>query len=66
MTNYSMQDEIKRRCEVSGLKLECLGSGSPTAQYIIIAEAPGDTELQMKMPLVGASASHWHTVTVQP
>ncbi len=53
-----MQDEIKRRCEVSGLKLECLGSGSPTAQYIIIAEAPGDTELQMKMPLVGASGRY--------
>ena len=58
MTNYTMQDEIKRRCEVSGLKLECLGSGSPTAQYIIIAEAPGDTELQMKMPLVGASGRY--------
>ena len=61
MTNYDMQNEIKRRCESTGLNLEVAGSGSPTAKYIIVAEAPGDTEIQMKLPLVGASGRYLWT-----
>lgn len=58
MTNYTMQDEITRRCNAAGLDLQCLGSGSPSAQYVIIAEAPGEVEVQMRMPLVGNSGKY--------
>lgn len=58
MTNYTMQDEIARRCNAAGLDLQCQGSGSPSSQYIIVAEAPGEVEVQMKMPLVGASGKY--------
>ncbi|CAB4197535.1 PolA DNA polymerase I - 3'-5' exonuclease and polymerase domains [uncultured Caudovirales phage] len=51
--NYDMQAEIQRRCDAIGLQLECAGSGSPTAKYVIISEAPGDTEVQSKIPLIG-------------
>src|SRR5712664_2662275 len=52
---YEMQSEIVRRCESTGLQLQVPGSGSPSSQYIIIAEAPGETEVQLKLPLVGNS-----------
>ena len=55
---YDMQQEIQRRCEATGLTLECPGSGSPTAQYVIISEAPGDTEVQTKIPLIGNSGRY--------
>lgn len=55
---YDMQQEIQRRCEATGLTLECPGSGSPTAQYVVISEAPGDTEVQTKIPLIGNSGRY--------
>lgn len=56
--NYDMQAEIARRCTAAGLDLQVPGAGSPSAKFIIIAEAPGDTEVQAKMPLVGASGAY--------
>ena len=58
MTNYTMQDEVRRRCEAAGLELQVLGSGSPSAQYIIVAEAPGEVEVATKMPLMGNSGKY--------
>lgn len=55
---HDMQQEIQRRCDTAGLVVECLGSGSHEAKYIIISEAPGDTEVQVKLPLVGASGRY--------
>lgn len=55
---HDMQAEIARRCTTAGLTLECPGSGSHEARYIIISEAPGETEVQVKLPLVGNSGRY--------
>src|SRR5262245_6781865 len=41
-----------------GLEYSVLGSGSPSASIVIIAEFPGETECQLKMPLVGGSGRY--------
>lgn len=56
-----MQAEIQRRCEAVGLTIECPGSGSPTARYVIISEAPGEAEITTKIPLVGPSGRYLWT-----
>lgn len=44
-----------------GLEVEVLGSGSPSAQICIVGEYPGETEVHLKQPLVGASGRHLWT-----
>lgn len=41
-----------------GLEYQVLGSGSPSSQIVVIAEFPGETECQLKMPLVGGSGKY--------
>lgn len=41
-----------------GLEYQVLGSGSPSSQIVVIAEFPGETEVQLKMPLVGGSGRY--------
>jgi uracil-DNA glycosylase family 4 len=41
-----------------GLEYDVLGDGSPSSQIVIIAEYPGDTEVALKRPLVGASGRY--------
>lgn len=41
-----------------GLEYQVLGSGSPSSQIVVIAEFPGETECQLKMPLVGGSGRY--------
>jgi uracil-DNA glycosylase family 4 len=55
---HDMQSEVARRCATAGLELECPGSGSYEAKYVIISEAPGESEVQTKIPLVGASGRY--------
>ena len=38
-----------------GLSIDCLGDGDVNSEVLIIGEAPGRQESQMKMPLVGPS-----------
>jgi uracil-DNA glycosylase family 4 len=52
--NQSVVNVINRL----GLEYQVLGSGSPSAQIIVIAEFPGETEVQLKMPLVGGSGKY--------
>ena len=47
--------EFKKRAQQSGLSVDCLGSGIPNKELVIISEAPGEREALMKMPLVGGS-----------
>lgn len=41
-----------------GLEYHVLGSGSPSSQIVVIAEFPGETEVQLRMPLVGGSGRY--------
>lgn len=41
-----------------GLEYQVLGSGSPSSKIVVIAEFPGETEVQLKMPLVGGSGRY--------
>lgn len=41
-----------------GLEYQVLGSGSPSSQIVVIAEFPGENEVQLKMPLVGGSGRY--------
>jgi uracil-DNA glycosylase family 4 len=41
-----------------GLEYQVLGSGSPSSQIVVIAEFPGEAEVQLKTPLVGGSGRY--------
>lgn len=43
------------RAAAIGLSIDCLGDGDVNSEILIIGEAPGRQESQMKMPLVGPS-----------
>jgi uracil-DNA glycosylase family 4 len=47
--------EFTSRAKACGLEVACLGSGNTNSEICIIAEAPGEHEANMKMPLVGGS-----------
>ena len=43
------------RCAAIGLSVDCFGDGDVNSEVLIIGEAPGRQESQMKVPLVGPS-----------
>ncbi len=43
------------RASAIGLTVDCYGDGDPNSEVLIISEAPGRQESQMKVPLVGPS-----------
>ena len=43
------------RASAIGLTVDCFGDGDPNSEILIIGEAPGRQESQMKIPLVGPS-----------
>ena len=49
--------ETKERCQQYGLDWECGGDGKFDSEIAIVAEAPGDRERQMKIPLCGGSGN---------
>jgi uracil-DNA glycosylase family 4 len=58
MTITSMGEinrEIANRCRDLGLTLDCGADGLFNAEIAVIAEAPGERERHMKLPLVGSS-----------
>ena len=55
VTEKYLMTEFKKRAQQSGLSVDCLGSGIPNKELVIISEAPGEREALMKMPLVGGS-----------
>ena len=47
--------EFTSRAKACQLQVDCLGAGRLDSKICIIAEAPGEREADMKMPLVGGS-----------
>ena len=59
----SMNAELRQRCGVAELKFECGCGGLFEAEVAIIAEAPGERELQLGEPLVGGSGKYlWDVI----
>src|SRR4051794_33489934 len=55
--------EIIKRCNQMGLIYDCGADGIFNSEIAIIAEAPGERERTMKMPLVGSSGQElWNTI----
>lgn len=62
-TVAEINKELVRRCKMHGLDYDCGADGIINAEIAIIAEAPGERERIMKMPLVGASGKYlWDTL----
>ena len=58
-----MNREIMARCKQLGLEYDCGCDGAFQAEVAIIAEAPGERERILKMPLVGGSGKLlWDTL----
>lgn len=58
----SLQNEsIANHCNSLSLEYQVLSSGSPSSRIAIIAEFPGETEVQLKQPLVGGSGKYLWT-----
>lgn len=55
MDEKDILQQFNKKAVQAGLKVDCLGSGDPNAEIVIIAEAPGEREAALKMPLVGGS-----------
>jgi uracil-DNA glycosylase family 4 len=55
------QRNVEQHALSLGLDPQVLCSGSPSSQIVIIAEYPGETEVQLKQPLVGASGRYLWT-----
>lgn len=56
-----LQETTAAHATSLGLEYHVLGSGSPSSQIVVIAEFPGETEVQLKQPLVGASGRYLWT-----
>ena len=55
VTEAWLMQEFTKRAHACQLQVDCLGSGRLDSEICIIAEAPGEREAAMKMPLVGGS-----------
>lgn len=63
-TTAELRREFTNRASAAGLQIDCLGDGAIDAKILIVAEAPGIREVEMKMPLVGASGQLlWSTLS---
>lgn len=56
-----LQESTASHINSLGLQYNVLGSGSPSSQIVIVAEFPGETECQLKQPLVGGSGRYLWT-----
>lgn len=56
-----LQEATAAHAQALGLEYHVLGTGSPSSQICIIAEFPGETECQLKQPLVGMSGRYLWT-----
>ena len=50
-----MNREFTRRAQSLSLEVDCLADGDVNSDLLIVSEAPGYREKEMKLPLVGAS-----------
>jgi uracil-DNA glycosylase family 4 len=44
-----------KRAQSASLQVNCPPDGNPNAEIVVIAEAPGESEARMRVPLVGSS-----------
>ena len=59
----TMNSELRKRCAAAELTFECGCGGLFESEVAIIAEAPGDREVQLREPLVGGSGKFlWDTI----
>lgn len=56
-TTAQLKDEFIRRARTAGLEVQCACDGAFHAELAVIAEAPGDKEVEQGRPLVGGSGS---------
>lgn len=57
LTEGELNREFTRRAKDAGLVIDCLAQGNPNAEVVIIAEAPGEREKAMGIPLVGGTGA---------
>lgn len=55
LTEGQLIKEFNKQAKEIGLKVDCLSSGSIDSKFVIISEAPGENEANMKMPMVGGA-----------
>jgi uracil-DNA glycosylase family 4 len=58
MSIGNLQREFAARALPIGLQIQCFGDGDVDAKLAIVAEAPGEQEVRMRMPLVGGSGKY--------
>lgn len=56
-TTTALKEEFARRAKQAALDCKCLGDGAFHAEIAIIAEAPGDKEVDQGRPLIGGSGT---------
>lgn len=58
-----LQQEFKQRASAAQLEVQCLMDGVFNAEIAVVAEAPGDREVDRGLPLVGGSGQKlWESV----
>lgn len=63
MTVGHINRQLVEKCQQLGLEYDCLADGTSEAELAIVAEAPGERESEMKLPLVGKSGQIvWRTL----
>jgi len=50
-----LRREVIRRAQAQGLRVDCPPSGNFNSRFAIVAEHPGENEVRLKTPLIGAS-----------
>lgn len=50
--------ELKAAVEAAGLEFNCGAGGSVNSTIAVVAEAPGEREVQQRMPLIGGSGKY--------
>ena len=51
-------NELSASCAAAGLPFDCGSGGSINSPIVVVAEAPGDRECQVKQPLIGGSGKY--------
>lgn len=63
ITSQQILSEFLERARTANLTIQCPGNGNPLATIAIVAEAPGEREVAMRMPQVGSGGRLlWETL----
>lgn len=50
-----MNKELRSRLAMAGMEYDCLADGDVNSKVVIVCEAPGNRERELKIPLIGGS-----------